>query len=314
MIKKVYYIIAIGLLKLISLLPLKSLYLIAEIMTPFFSRIISYRKKIIRENLSNAFPEWNEQKINETTLAFYSHFSVLIVESIKLFSMSLSDLEKHIKFQNPEILQEYYSKGKSVIVISAHLGNWEWILGLRNQIPHHSIGVYKPLNDKYFNERMTELRNKFKSSIVSMREIPKVLLNLEKDGVPSVSGYISDQSPVWEEIQYWTTFLNQNTPVYLGPEKLARKMSMAVVYFRMKVVSKGYYEVEIVPITDDASQTKKYEITEKHVKLLEADIIEHPEFWLWSHRRWKLTKRREEEESKGINRFEGQFKRKVSNA
>lgn len=314
MLKKAYYATVFGLLKLVSLLPLKWLYVFAEIMTLFFSRIISYRKKIIRENLSKAFPDWTEQKIEETMLDFYSHFSVLIVESIKLFSMNLAELEKHIKFQNPEILQEYYSQGKPVIVISAHLGNWEWILGLRNQIPHHSIGVYKPLNDKYFNSRMTDLRNKFESSIVSMREIPKVLLKLKSEGVLSLSGYIADQSPVWEEIQYWTTFLNQNTPVYLGPEKLARKMSMAVVYFRMKVVSKGYYEVEIVPITDDASQTKEYEITDRHVKLLEADIIEHPEFWLWSHRRWKLTRRREEEEKKGIMRFEGQFKRKDSYA
>ncbi|MCF8380940.1 MAG: lysophospholipid acyltransferase family protein [Bacteroidales bacterium] len=314
MLKKLYYNMVIVFLKLISLLPLKVLYILAAILTPFFSHVISYRKKIIRENLSKSFPEWNQKQIQETMFAFYSYFTRLIVESIKMFSMNLESLEKHIKFKNPEILHDYYSKGQSVIVISAHFGNWEWILGLHNKIPHHSIGVYKPLNDKYFNDLMTNLRTKFKSSIVGMREIPKVLMKLKSEGIPSVSGYIADQSPVWEEIQYWTTFLNQNTPVYMGPEKLARKMAMAVVYFRMKVVSRGMYEVEIVPITDDASKTPEYEVTERHVKLLEDDIKLHPEFWLWSHRRWKLTKRREEEEALGIMRFEGQFKRKEYHA
>lgn len=314
MLRIIYKTIVFGFIKLISLLPLKVLYVLATIFTPILGSVISYRKKVIKENLHNAFPEWDEKQIKKTMKAFYSYFADMLVESIKVLSMNLTSLEKHIKFQNPEILQQYYKEGKSVIAISAHMGNWEWTHGLRNEIPHNCLIIYKPLSDIIFNKLITRARNKFNSSMVSMREIPRVLLKLKREGVPSLSGYISDQSPIWDEVQYWTTFLHQNTAVYLGPEKLARKMDTAVVYFRMKVISRGQYEVEIVPITDQGSKTEEYEITEKHVKLLEADIREHPEYWLWSHRRWKLTKRREEEESQGKFRFEGQFKRKEYDA
>lgn len=314
MIRKLYKIFVFGFIKLISLLPLKVLYILAAIITPVISSVISYRKETIKENLNNAFPDWDEKQIKKTMKAFYSYFAVMMVESIKVLSMNLASMEKHIKFQNPEIIKQYYKEGKSVIAISAHLGNWEWTHGLRNEIPHHCLIIYKPLSDKHFNNLITRARSKFNSSMVSMREIPRELLRLKREGIISLSGYISDQSPIWDEVQYWTTFMNQNTPVYLGPEKLARKMDTAVVYFRMKIISRGQYEVEIVPITDQASKTKEYEITEKHVKLLEADIRKHPEYWLWTHRRWKLTKRREEQESQGIFRFEGQFRKKEGNA
>lgn len=314
MLRKIYKTIVFGFIKLISLLPLKVLYIIAAIITPILSSFICYRKKVITENLNNSFPDWDEKQIKKTTKAFYSYFAVMLLESIKVLSMNLASMEKHIKFQNPEILQQYYKKGKSVIVISGHIGNWEWTHGLRNEIPHESLIIYKPFSDKYFDKLITRARSKFNSSMVSMREVPRVLLKLKREGILSLSGYIADQSPIWDEVQYWTTFLNQNTPVYLGPEKLARKMNSAVIYFRMKVISRGKYEVEIVPITDQASKTKEYEITERHVKLLEEDIRKHPEYWLWTHRRWKLTKRREEEESLGEFRFDGQFKRKEGNA
>jgi len=314
MIKKIYHSIVFALLKLVSLLPLKILYFFASGIALILYYIIQYRRNIISENLKNSFPEWTEKKRKESLKNFYKYFATMVVESVKMFSMNLKTLEKHIKFKNPEILQEYFKQGKSVIVISAHYGNWEWLLGLRNEIPHHGIAVYKPLNDKYFNKLMTNARSSLNTSLISMREIPKVLMGLKRDGIASLSVYIADQSPVWEEIQYWTSFMNQMTPVYLGPEKLARKLDMTVVYFRMKVLSKGKYEVEIIPIAENAAETEEYEITDSHVRLLEEDIKSNPEYWLWSHRRWKLTKKRMLEESQNRFRFEGQFKRKSAHA
>ncbi len=314
MIKKIYHFIAFSLLKLVSLLPFKVLYILAAVISSFLNRIYNYRKKIILENFKNAFPEWSDQKQKMALKQFYKYFAIMLMESVKMFSMNLNTLEKHISFKNPEVLQDYFKKGKSVIVISAHYGNWEWLLGLRNEIPHHGMAIYKPLNDEYFNKLMTNARSSFNTSLVSMREIPKVLMKLKSEGIPSLSVYIADQSPVWQEIQYWTNFMNQMTPVYLGPEKLARKLDMAVVYFRMRVLSRGKYEVEIIPITDEAAKTAEYDITDRHVKLLEEDIKLHPEYWLWSHRRWKLTKKRMEEESQNNFRFEGQYKRKSTHA
>lgn len=311
--KTIFYGITIVFLKLFSLIPLSVLYVFSRFLAFFLTYIFRYRKKIIWENLSKSFPEKTSAEITELQNSFYHYFAIMIAESIKMFSMNLETLEKHIKFTNPEILQKYYKENKSIVVISAHYGNWEWLLGLRNSIPHHAIAVYKSLNNKYFNRKMVNLRSRFKGQLINMREVPKVLMELKSKAVPSLTVFIADQSPVWEEIQYWTLFLNQNTPVYLGPEKLAKKLDMVVVYFRMKVVSKGNYEVEIVPISEDPKSVEDHIITDKHVKMLEEDIINAPEYWLWSHRRWKLTRKREEEEKIGRFRFSGAYKRKENN-
>ncbi len=311
--KTAFYRLIILLLRLFSLLPLSVLYLFSSFISFIFNNIYSYRGNIVNENLTNCFPEKSPEEISEIRKKFYRFFTDMLVESVKMFGMKPERLAKRIWFKNPEYLQELYDKNKSVIVISAHYGNWEWTVGLTPMIPHHAMAVYKPLNNSYFDNVMNRLRSSFNAHLVSMREIPKVLFGMNRKGTLTLSGFISDQSPVWEEIQYWTSFMGQLTPVYLGPEKLARKFDIPVVYFRMRRESRGKYSVEIVPVSDHPKETREFEITDKHVQLLEEDIRQAPEFWLWSHRRWKLTRKREREEAEGKFRFEGPFKRKAQN-
>jgi KDO2-lipid IV(A) lauroyltransferase len=231
------------------------------------------------------------------------------MENIKMFNLPLAKLEKYIQLENPEILKNYYDQGVSVAVIAAHYGNWEWLLGLRKDVPHHSIGIFKSLNNKYFNRFFTRHRSEYGTEIVNMREVPRVLTRYFRNKQLTLTVYIADQSPVWEEIQYWTMFLNQLTPVYLGPAKLAGKFNMAIVYFRVKVKERNRYSVEAIPVCDNAAEMKETEITEKHLKLLEEDIRNNPEFWLWSHRRWKLTEKRMKQEKSGVFRFEGHWRK-----
>ena len=272
--------------------------------------LIHYREKIILKNLRNAFPEKPEKEIRHIKRKFYRFFAKLIVENIKMFQLPLDKLQEYIRFKNPELLEGYYKAGKSVAVMAAHYGNWEWLLGLRNEIPHHPIAIYKTLNNKYFDTFFVKHRSDYQAEMVDMRKVPRILQKYVIMNIPTLPVFISDQSPVWEEIQYWTTFLGQHTPVYLGTEKLAAKLNMAVVYFRMIVEPKNRYMVEIIPISEDASLAEKYEITDRYFSLLEEDIRRAPEYWLWSHRRWKLTEKRASEEKTGNFRFEGNFRKK----
>ncbi len=310
MIKAISFGITWIFVRLFSLLPFFVLNGIGWVVYQMLDKIVHYRKAIILKNLQNAFPEKSEKELLTVKSRFYRYFSRLLVENVKMFNLPLRKLEKRMKCKNPGELEKLFSKGKSIAVIAAHYGNWEWLLGLRKDVPHHTLGIYKVLNNKYFNNFFTRHRSAYGTEMISMREVPRVLLKYEKENKKTLTLFISDQSPVWEEIQYWTKFLNQDTPVYLGPEKLARKMRMAVVYFRVIVEKNNSYSVEVITITEDASEIKDYEITEEHLKLLEEDIKKAPEFWLWSHRRWKLAEKRKKQEQNGIYRFEGKHRKK----
>ena len=265
---------------------------------------------MVFENLHRSFPEKDDRQIRKIASEFYRHFSELVMETIKVMDFKEGEMDGRISFRNAGILDRYFDQGISVVAVAAHYGNWEWLQSLAQNIRHKPIAVYKPQNNKDMDAVLNRQRSKFGAEIVSMRDIIRVLRQYNRQKKPTLSMYISDQSPVWEEIQYWTMFMNQLTPVYLGPEKIAREFGMAVVFLKMHVISRGCYEVEIIPITEDASLEPEYAITEKHLHLLQETIREKPEYWLWSHRRWKLTRKREQEEAKGRFKFEGQFLRK----
>lgn len=280
----------IFLLKLTAFLPLPVLYFLSDCLYPIVFYIIRYRKKVVFHNLRNAFPEKSENEIRNLAKRFYRNFCDILIETIKMFHFTEQELARHIKYANPEILDDFYNKGKSVIVVAAHYGNWEWLAGLRTHSPFHIIAVYKPLNSRIFDKIMKQLRTRFGVEVVPMANILKSLLQHAEQNHLTLSCFISDQSPVKKEIQYWTTFLNQHTPVYLGLEKIARKTNQAVVFLCPEKIRRGYYRVHITPITETPSSMTLYEITEQHVKILEEAIRKEPSLWLWSHRRWKHSK------------------------
>ena len=277
---------------LLALLSMKILYLMSDLMFVFSYYLFSYRKRVVMQNLRNAFPHKTETELKTLAKKFYRHFYDIIFETLKLIHTSPEKLAKRIKLKNPEILEDLYQKKKSVIAVFGHFNNWEWILGINHSIPYHTLAIYKPLNNKYFDKYIIKLRSRFGVELVPMRQTLRTMLDYSKNGRLILTGFLADQSPVWEEVQYWTTFLSQQTPVYLGIEKMAIKTGQAVVYFYEKKISRGYYEVEVIKLFDDPNATSPHQITEKHLRLLEEIITEQPEYWLWTHRRWKLTPRR----------------------
>ncbi len=235
----------------------------------------------------NSFPEKNIQEINKLHRKYISYLSDLIVETIKMLSISEKAINKRFRLNNPEVLDKYLDKGQSVCGVVGHYGNWEWaalVTSFTTKKP--KLIIYKPLNNKYFNDLFIKTRSKFGVILVPMKSILRKLTTYRN--VPTLTVFASDQTPVKGETQFFTTFLNQQTAVFLGIEKIAKLTNSAVVFCDIRVLKRGYYECTFVPIVESPKATNDFEITETHVQYLEKVINEKPEYWLWSHRRWKF--------------------------
>jgi len=298
----VFYLVY-SILFLLALLPFWVLYAFADTVYFLLYYVFRYRREIVRDNLSRAFPTKNKKELQKIEKAFYRNFSDMLIESLKMIHLSPKELSKRTRVINPEILDKYRASGRSIAAVGAHYGNWEWTLGIVQHLNYKTIGVYKPLNNIRFNSLINRMRTKFGTELVSMREIIRVVLKNNIEKTPTFNVFIADQSPVWEEIQYWIPFLNQTTAVYLGPEKISRQFNMVFMFGKISKTSRGHYSVELIPIEENVPDTPEFEVTQKFFKLLEEQIENNPELWLWSHRRWKLTRKREKEEKRGVFRF-----------
>ena len=277
---------------LLSVLPLPVLYFLSDLLYPVNYYIIRYRKKTVLENLRNSFPGLDEKQIRSIAGKFYRHFNDILVETLKFLTIPPGKLKKRIRFTNPEVLNGYHKRGRSVIVVTGHFNNWEWCIGACHATPLHPVVIYKPLHNPYVDRLMKKVRKRHGGEYIPMKDTLRKMLSDIRDNRLTFNAFVSDQSTIWEETQYWTGFMNQLTPVHLGPEKMSLKTGHPVVFYHIRKVKRGYYDVDIIPLVDDVGKMKEHEITEKHVRLLESIISETPHQWLWTHRRWKLTARK----------------------
>ena len=285
----VFYI-ALPFIYLISVLPFAVLYLFSDLLFLILFRCVGYRKKVVRQNLRNAFPGKTDEEINVICKAFYHNLCDFMVETFKILTISKKGILKRCKF-NPEslaVFSKYADEGKSVIMVMGHMGNWEWAghpfsLLCRQRL----VVLYHPLANKYFDRLMYRMRGRFGTRMIPMKTAFKHMLAHKNELTATV--FISDQTPMPENA-YWTTFLNQDTPVFKGTEVIAKKMNLPVVYCCVKKVKRGYYEMFTETLVENPAATGDGEISEMHTRRLERDIIAQPESWLWSHRRWKYKK------------------------
>jgi KDO2-lipid IV(A) lauroyltransferase len=274
----------------ITLLPMRVLYFISDIVFLNLYYFAVYRKKIVVQNLRNSFPSKSEQEIKTITRNFYRHFSDLLIESFKLVHLSEAELKKRFTVTNIEILDSLLKDKRDTIAILGHYNNWEWLAAFPLYTGYKPISIYKPLQNKYFNNFINNLRSKHGMELTPMSGIMREIIENRRNNIYTVSAFLADQTPVRHEIRYWTTFLNQDTPVYLGPEKVASKFDMAVVYFNIEKVRRGFYNLNIELLFEHTEGLAEYVITERHVRRLEEIVKEKPEYWIWSHRRWKYKK------------------------
>ncbi len=270
----------------ISLLPLGVLYRFSDIFYLLLISVIPYRKKIIETNLRNSFPNKSETEIKQLRRKFYRHLSDIIVEGVKNISISKNQLNKRFKIKNPEVIYELYKKNKSVILVSGHFNNWEWLItSLAFQVKQKALGIGMPMSNKFWDKKINEKRERFGLKVLHAKNYRSFLENHEYKNFAILN--LSDQSPGNSFKSYWMTFLNQPTAVLYGTEKMAFEFNYAVVFFNIQKVRRGYYELTFETICEEPRTTEWGYITEQHTRKLENLIIQNPQYWIWSHKRWK---------------------------
>ncbi len=277
-----YYLVIIPL----SLLPFPLLYAISTGLYVIFYYIAGYRKKVVLQNIRNSFPEKSEAEINLICKKFYKHFCDLVVESIKAFTISQHQITKRFYVINPEVMDKYYDVGKSVLVAGGHFNNWEILaVGIDQCIKHKASGIYTPLSNKYFDDKMQLTRKRYGLQLVSSRAVKRFFESSLDQLTATI--FAIDQSPSNPKSAYWMKFLNQETGVLYGIEKFAKDYNYPVLYGTINKVKRGHYNLFLVDVSPNPAASPYGEIIEKTQALLEQDIMQHPEFWLWTHKRWK---------------------------
>jgi KDO2-lipid IV(A) lauroyltransferase len=272
---------------LVTLLPLRILYIFSDLLYFILYYFPSYRRKVVATNLKNSFPEKSETELKIIEKKFYRHLADLFVETLKLTHMPEKEFMSRFTVSNLNIIEKLLAEKRDTIAVLGHYNNWEWLGAFPMYTKYKAVSIYKPLQNKYFDRFINNLRSKHGMVLTSMSNIIREIINDRKNNINTISAFISDQTPIKTEIKYWTTFLNQDTPVYMGTEKVASRYDMAIVFFNIQKIKRGYYNLCIELLFESTSGLPEHLITETHVKRLEELIREKPEFWIWSHRRWK---------------------------
>lgn len=286
----VLFLIVYPLLWMISILPFRVLYFVSDCVYILIYYVIGYRKKTVRNNLALAFPEKSDAERLIIEKKSYHHLCDMFLEMIKSISISPGEMEKRFAFTNFETYKNLETKRKSIALLCAHYASYEWVVSMNRHITFEGYAIYKRVANKYFDKLVRDIRSKFKAHLITTKEtIPQIQRNQEA-GILGVYGFASDQSPKASKAYHWANFMGIHTPVHTGAEMLAKKFDMNVIFLRVQKVKRGYYTATFEELTDDVRSVPNYGITEKFLREVEKQIRAAPEFYLWTHKRWKHTK------------------------
>lgn len=286
--QRLVYILVYPLVWFVSILPFPVLYFLSDCIYVLLYHIVGYRKKVVKNNIRLVFPEKSEKEVSKIATEFFSHLCDITLESIKSLSISEKQLIKRYQFTNPETINKLEATGQNIIVICAHYANWEWIFVLEKYLTtHRGLGVYKRLANKYFDGLVRKIRAKYNTEMITTKETIKKLLMAKKMGDLTITGFIADQSPKVNKATQWQDFMGINVPVHIGTELIAKKTDSAVVLYKTKKVKRGHYESTFIPLTTTPKEYPNYQITKLFLEMVEEQIKEAPQYYLWSHKRWK---------------------------
>ncbi|WP_345058267.1 lysophospholipid acyltransferase family protein [Hymenobacter glaciei] len=271
-------------------LPLAVLYVLAEVIYVLLAYVVRYRWRVVTENLRNSFPEKTPAEIERTGKAFYRHFSQVVVEILKAAAISSEELRPRMHFTNPEVMTNHFAENRLVLALGSHMGNWEWLLnGAELEFPGRAAGVYKPLNNLFFEHFTRRLRTRLGADAVPMLATLRYMVAHRGEG--RILSLLTDQAAGPEDRPYWTQFLNQDTSFYTSADRLAVQFDCALVYIGIQRVRRGYYEVTFSELPDGrvakVAPAGTFPVTEAFARQLETDMRASPEQYLWTHRRWK---------------------------
>lgn len=277
-----YYLVILP----ISYLPFCFLYLLSDFAFFIMYYVVGYRKKVVLSNIENSFPEKNSAEHNKIAKDFYKHFCDLVLEGLKGFSISEKEINRRFKMDKSGVIDEFYKNGKDIVFVGGHYNNWEILaLGIGMQLDHTVIGIYKPLSNKFFNKKMIKSRQRFGLVLAPMKQVKQFMDKSYEN--PKGVIFAVDQSPQNKRKVVWGNFLNQDTAMFYGAEKYAKDYDLPVVYAVINKVKRGHYEAKAKLLTDKPNDMGYGEIVRLANQFLEEDIRKDPQYWLWTHRRWK---------------------------
>ncbi len=283
----IIYRLVYPILWLISKLPWRLFYAFSTTIFLLTYYIFRYRRKTVTENLTLVFPQKSVQEISSIRKDFYKHMCDMFLEMIKSISISNEEMKERFRVTNLNTLNELEAKGESIMVFMAHYASYEWANVVDIQTNIQAVGIYKPLANKYFDRLVRRIRARFGSRVIptknAMEEITK---DKNRDGV-RMYGLAADQSPKIYKATYWTDFMGVKVPTFLGAEVLAKRLGIKVFYLKVEKVKRGYYEATFVPIADDPNTCEEYAIVKNYLRILEKQIKNKPQYYLWTHKRWK---------------------------
>lgn len=300
--KEFLYNIIYGIFYLVSKLPYRALYVISDIANLVLYHIVRYRRDIVRRNITSAFPEKSLEDCISIERGFYKWFCDYFVETVKLMSVSRQELLSRIEFRGIDKIEECFDRGQTCAGILGHYGNWELLSATVLVIKKHPeavIGlIYHPLRSQLFDRLFINMRQSMGGVCVPKKDILRYLVSFRSQNLMNLFGYIADQAPRYRNIHLWLPFLNHDTPVFTGAERIMRKMNNAVFYIDVERPERGKYIYTFKLMTDKPGEMPEFEITKKFFVMLEQTIRREPRFYLWSHNRWKRTREEFDKEFK----------------
>ncbi|MGC4040110.1 MAG: lysophospholipid acyltransferase family protein [Flavobacterium sp.] len=286
----IIFIIVYPFIWLISILPFRLLYLFSDFIYLLVYNVIGYRKKVVRNNIAMALPYLSEKERLAIEKKFYSHMCDMFLEMVKTMSISQKEMEKHFAFTNLEIYLDMEKKGKSIALLCAHYASYEWLVSMNNYITFEGFGIYKKINNKYFDRLVKKIRSKFKATLINTKESIPIIEKNHREKHLGVYGFASDQSPQASRAYHWAPFMGIETPVHTGAEMLAKRFDMNVIFLRVKKLKRGYYQATFEEMFDNPKEIPDYQISDEFLRRVEKQIYEAPEYYLWTHKRWKHKK------------------------
>ncbi len=275
---------------LITLLPLDVLYVFSDLLFILLYYFPTYRRKVVMLNLENSFPEKSPEERRKIARKFYRHLADLFVETLKLTHLGNRELKKRFAITNPELFKRLLESGHDLVVVHSHYNNWEWLVSLPLYSEYRVVCIYKPLQSRTFDRFLNGLRSRNNMILTPMKHVIREIVTNREKNIRAMYGFIADQTPAKPDIRYYTTFLNQDTPVYLGIERIAERYGMPVVFFNVQKIKRGYYSLTLELLFEKTTGLPEYTVTKAHVRRLEELIRQNPEYWLWTHRRWKYKR------------------------
>ncbi len=281
------YIVAYPILRIVSWLPFRLLYAMSSFVYLLLYYVVGYRKKTVRSNLRLVLPEKSGQEILQVEKGFYRHMCDMFLEMIKTMGISNKQLQKRFTFTNLDVLHELENKGKSVMLMFPHYASWEWVIALDAHIRSKGYAIYQPINNKYFDKLVRDIREKFGTTLITTGDTKSIVQTNRAKGLLSMYGILSDQSPQPHRAHHWAPFMGITVPVHTGAEMLCKRLQLPAVYLKVEKIKRGHYQGTFKVLAEDPENFKDYEISELFLKEVETSIQEAPQHYFWTHKRWK---------------------------